>query len=348
MLLNTSNPFQRLTICGVFERSLSVLRADAATFATIGVLMAVPSFLFHWLIKSKVSKILADLANVTDPEENSDAMVDALKGMVGPMLVSLILLLVAGTISKVATIRSTVQIYLNQKPALYTDIKHGALLLPRMMCLWTAFYGAAFAVGVVVGISMVVMSVIFSSFLSADEVKAAVVLLNIVFHVAIVYIANCLVFWDIALVVEGLPEFRPFFRSYDMVKRQWWFVFCACFLESIAVLLITLFTHVLLGSLGPWATVIAQTVLGVFLTPFSGVFVTVLYLNSRVTGEGCNAEVLGKDMPPDGHNNGEEAPTCEARYSALLSEDLHVDSAHAASTNKGSYEIVDTKGDDVV
>jgi len=293
-MLLRGDPFQLLTICGIFQRSIEVFKADHITFFSIGVIGAVPMFFMNWFILTTFADIF-DIDEVTDPEEMNKKILKAMAGMLGPFLLAYVLILITSIILKVATIRSTVQVYISQKPVLIKDLKHGLRLLPKILCLSLAFFCGLFAAGFVAGLCIGIITVLLTA-LFGKSIIVVTFILQLCFQVAILYVVYSLIFWDTALVVEDLPEFRPFFRSYDLVQGQCCFVFCALFLEGLALAAVFLLNHLLFNSLGPFAVAIAQTLVGVVAQPYAGIFLTVLYVNSRIAREECNGTVLAREM----------------------------------------------------
>lgn len=298
MPLLSGDPFHRLTICGVFQRSLEVFLADPATFLKIGLIGAVPGIILNWLFLSKFADLFLD--NILDPEVLNEQILETVVAMIGPLLLVFIFAIVVGIIIKVATIRSAIQIYVGKQPFLARDMKHGLRLFPRLCCLQFAFLCGIMAVALVVGIFTGVFSFLLKEFIGENGAAAVTVLLHICFEAAIFYFIFTVILWDTALVVEGLPEFQPFLRSYKLVKGQCCFVFCATFLEGLAILALFLVNHGLFGGLGPSAVAIAQSMTEVVLTPYSIIFLTVIYINSRIKREEeCNSTVLVREMKLD-------------------------------------------------
>jgi len=299
MPLLRGDPFHRLTICGVFRRSIEVFVADPLTFLKIGVIGAVPGFCANWLFLSKFADLL-NFDDVTDPEAMNEQLLEAAVALIGPLIVILILTIAASLIINVATIRSTIQIYVGKQPFLAQNLKHGLRLFPRLCCLQLAFLCGLVFLASVVGLIVGVLSLLLTGFIGEDATFVIVILSQICIQAVSMYFTCTLVLWDTALVVEGLPEFQPFFRSYGLVKGQCCFVFCAIFLEGLAMITLLLINSGLFGGLGSTAVAIAQSLTEVVLTPYAGIFLTVIYVNSRIKKEEeCNGTILAQEMKLD-------------------------------------------------
>jgi len=278
--------------------------ADPLTFVAIGVIGALPAFFANWLFLSKFAALL-DFDYMADPEEMNEKILEIVLGMIGPFILIFIFLIVASTILKVATIRSTIKIYVGKQPALTQDLTHGLRLLPRLCCLQLAYICAAMVVGFVFGLVIGILSFLLTAVIGEDATFAIVILSQMCFQVAVMYFTYTLILWDTALVVEGLPDLRPFTRSYELVKGQCCFVFCAVFLEGLAIIALFLVNYGLFGSIGTSAVAIGQSVTGVVVMPYAGIFLTVIYVNSRIKQEEeCNSTVLAHDMMLDSEGPG--------------------------------------------
>lgn len=330
------DPFQPLTICGVLSRSAEVYWAAPATFATVGLVGAVPGFFAQWLLPAiALHRLISDINEVSDV--NDDSAFDP-RVLVAPMLMSLLLALLSlaamvvfGIVVKVTIIRSTVRIFVgahhqqqqhqNQQgqahapvleaDALIKDLYHGVTLVPHMLRLQIVFFCAVFCTMLILGIATVIVAVILSKLV--NEEAAMVLSFAVLWAVQLVifYVVFTTLLWDITLVVEGLPGLQPFLRSYNLVRRQCCFVFCALFVASSVVHVVLLVSLVLFGLLLALFAVVGQALIGLLIFPFFQVLVgvlvvpyatillTVLYINARVAN--ATAAACDNREPFDGN-----------------------------------------------
>lgn len=261
-----------------------------------------------------------------DPDELSDMILAAFRKVILLLLLALVATVVFGTIIKVATIRSTVRIFVSaayhhqkeQEPqeqaqdqpppaagGLAEDLYHGVTLLPRMFGLQLLFSCTAVCTMLIAGFAFMIIALILSTLVGDSAASLLPALVQITMHLVYGYVVYTTILWDIALVVEGLPGLQPFFRSYDLVRRQCCFVFWAIYLEGLVLMAITLVNVLLFGGLleSFWAAAIAQALFGVLFVPYAAIFLTVLYINVRVVKaavgddeEPFDGNILARDM----------------------------------------------------
>jgi hypothetical protein len=259
-----------------------------------------------------------------DPDELNDMILAAFRKIFRLLPLALLAMVVFGTIIKVATIRSTVRIFVSaaqhhqkeqeqeqaqdQSPpaagGLAEDLYHGVKLLPRMFGLQLLFSCTAFCTLLIAGLVFMIIALILSAMVGDSAASLLSALLHIAMHLVYGYVVYTTILWDIALVVEGLPGLQPFFRSYDLVRRQCCFVFFAIVLEGTFLVSISILTTLLLGGLlGNWAAVMAQALFGLVFVPYTTIFLTVLYINARVVKaavgddvEPFDGNILARDM----------------------------------------------------
>jgi hypothetical protein len=370
------DPFQPLTFFEVFLRSAQVYRAAPATFVGLGLIGVLPSLLIGWLILSTYAGLLPtgggmknngyndDDQTGLNPDELDDMVLATLRNFYRLLFLALVAMVVFGTIIKVATIRSTVRIFVSaaqhhrkqqeqeeakdQPPpaagGLAEDLYHGVKLLPRMFGLQLLFSCTAFCTMLTVGFASLIIAFILST-MSDSAASLLYTLVQIAMNVVYGYVVYTTILWDIALVVEGLPGLQPFFRSYDLVRRQCCFVFCAIFLESVVLMAITLINVLLVGTLlgSYWAAAIAQALFGVVFVPYTAIFLTVLYINARVVkaAVGDDVELFdGNILARDMKLTDEEAGDVEASFifaEARLKVQEYTDDVQKTKSDDASF-----------
>lgn len=299
-----NDPFQRLDLCGVFQRAMEVFMAEPITFLSIGLIGVLPDIFMNWLFFAKFA-VLFSFDDESDPEEVNRKIIDTAMGLIGPLLISLSLFVVASIVLKVATVRATIQVYIQKQPMLSQDLKHGLKLLPRILCLHCALLCGSTAVAFVTGLFIGILSAFTEATIGETAGALIMLIFNLSFQVAVMYYSYTIIFWDTALVVEDLSEFQPFLRSYDLVKGQCCFVFRVVVVEFSVMVPLFGLNYILFGDLGSYAVAIAQALTGVVLSPYAGIVLTVLYVNARVKrGEECNGAVLAQEMMVDGEISG--------------------------------------------
>jgi hypothetical protein len=374
-MFHGEDPFEPLTFFEVFLRSAQVYRAAPATFVKLGLIGVAPSLLIGWTILSTFAGLIPAGGGIKDngfndddqtslnPDELDDMLSAASRKAFLLLPLALVAMVVFGTIIKVATIRTTVRIFVraahhHQKQqeqakdqplptagGLAEDLYHGVTLLPRMYGLQLLFSCTAFCTMLIAGLAVVIIAFILSKVVGDFAASLLSVLAQTAMHVVFGYVVYTTVLWDIALVVEGLPGLQPFFRSYDLVRRQCCFVFGAIFLEGLVLMAISLVNVLLFGGLLGYflAAAIAQALFGVVFVPYTAISLTVLYINARVVKaavgddvEPFDGNILARDM----RLTDEETDDVEASYlfaGARLEGQKYTDDVQKTMSDDSSF-----------
>jgi hypothetical protein len=284
MLSNTTNLFQRLSLCESLRRTVAVYREGFLVFFQIGFLIVVTQTLvgaFTLLVMRPVFG-MDDDAKFEDP----DYFLSHIGNFYGFLFGTTALNIVVNAVFSGAMIRVVADIYLQRKANVHDCLQLGA----RHAC-----------------------TIIGSSFLAYSAISVGMLLL---FFPGI-YLSVRLFVVNPAIVIEGLGVFGSLKRSYNLVKGSWCYVFCTYFIAVTFMVAVQIIWNAILDggndlAFSLWGSVVA-TIPNVIFVPIFSCMMTIMYINLRVEKEGINAEKLAQNL-------GESSGSVEL-YRALISDE---------------------------
>jgi hypothetical protein len=287
MLSDTTNLFQRLSLCESLRRTVEVYREGFLVFSQIGFLIVVA----QTIVGAFILLVLRPAFGMDDDEklEDPDYFLSHIGSFYGFLFVTTALNIVVNALFGGAMIRAVADIYLQRKANVHDCLQLGA----RHAC-----------------------TIMGSSFLAYLAISVGMVLL---FFPGL-YLSVKLFVVTPAIVVEGLGVFGSLKRSYNLVTGSWCYVFCTYFIVMIFMVVLHLTWNAIWKAsfaggndfaFSLWGSIVA-TIPNVILVPIFSCMMTIMYINLRVEKEGINAEMLAQNL---GNSSGNVA-----LYSVLNSD----------------------------
>lgn len=288
----SNDPFERLTFGNVFSRSFTLLMERLDLFMVIAVLMYIPFLLIQWTFPIDPASMQDPTNAETNPfiskDENGEPnqlMMGKLAGVYAELFFSTFV----GIVGNAAIALAVGQLYINGHPDTSQCLKKG------LGSFCTLFCGSCF-VGIITGAAIFIVAFIgmllwFSGY---AILRFLTILLAVAAVSAYFYLNVALTLFIPAVMIEQKDAVNGLKRSFELVTKNFCFVFCTSFCLSLIMgfinIAVSLFT--LDGMLG---TAIAKLPF-LIQFPLQAILMTVVYFNIRVTHEGLNRDVLAREL----------------------------------------------------
>lgn len=329
----TAGPYSRHNLPQVFERALQVFCLQPISFIGLGLALVVPLLVIKLCVEVQMFDFFLEAVdgfiptdggyenNSNDPNDIGDR-VDSLeeheKTLLNELSATLLLTGLLAAVVKAATVHATIQVYLrfgNSDAAghphqaldhylrdsiktIFYSLCYGVKKLPTMicwlglflLCLLTYFVASLFIVNKVTVLVFQIGGVKFSFWVGF--------LLTIATTCLGISLALFFIFCFPVIVVERANAGRSIARAWTIARGHRSMVFFTLVAGSAFALLVKQTGNLVLVIFGADLYVYEAVHLAssLFLVPFGGIVVTVVYLNVRIDNEGLNRDVLLKEV----------------------------------------------------
>jgi hypothetical protein len=319
----SSDPFQRLTAGGTYNRTFTIFAHRYDLFLTISGMIFVPMAALmitlqlhtgssmHTLLTNgspdsvyysggEVNDDMMDDATATATAAEADANDDAAKAMnkfMTQFFVEYVVFMFFAIGAQAAMALAVAEMYANREPNVVQCLKKG-------FSRWCDIFGAAMLIGLGVGLSNVVVQIIGVLLIyTGNNFFVSLAFLIIIAYCAVVmYVMVTLMILSPVIMVEGTGPIKSIKRCWELSSNNRCYMFCTVFCMAMVYYAIQLVISLILFMGGgteavySWWGALLLVLPALVYVPLVVIADTVVYFNIRVQREGMNYSVLDSEL----------------------------------------------------
>ena len=301
----------------VLDVSIKIFTRNALALLKLVAIIIVPVQLLSALVLASTvpdsSDLSGSLFSPTAPGEVTPLSTEDIYRSFAGTLVTIIIGFIGTSLATAATYKAVGDAYLGGKPAWRDSLRFGARRLHSVV--WVTLL-----VTIITGFIafLLILAIVFAAAVIGD---AGGIILGILGVLGIIPLIIWLYFsWAVAvpaMLTEDVRGSKALRRSFQLVRKRWWFVFGVSLVASlvagvISSILTAIPEAVLLGGLGDSVLAslllrgLAGSLAAILTTPFVSAVAVVLYFDLRVRKEGFDLQLLALNMGRDPNEEGLE------------------------------------------
>ena len=299
----------------VLDVSIKIFTRHAATLLKLVAIIIIPVQIVSALVLAStvpdINEVSGSLFGPTSPAETVPLRPSDFWRSLAGSLVTILIGFIGTSLATAATYKAVGDAYLGTKPHWRESLRFGIRRLHRVV--WVTLL-ITIITGLIFG--ALVFAVIFMASVAGDA--GGVILAILGFFAAIPLVIWLYFSWSVAipaLLTEDQRGSHALRRSFQLVRKRWWFVFGVQLVATLVAgfisgILTAIPEAVLLGGLGdsPLAALflrgLAASVAAILTTPFVSAVTVVLYFDLRVRKEGFDLQLLAQNMGRDPNEEG--------------------------------------------
>ena len=290
--------------------SIKIFTRNAATLLKLVAIIVVPIQILSALILAStvpdLDEVSGSLFSPASPAGGTPLTTEDFYRSAAGTLVTIVIAFVGTSLATAATYKAVGDAYLGGKPRWRESLGYGVRRLHSVV--WVTLL-VTILTGLI--IFALVLAVVFVATVIGEAGGIIVAILS--FFGAIPLVVWLYFSWSVAvpaMLTEDRRGSKALRRSFQLVRKRWWFVFGVQLVASlvagiISSILTAIPEAVLLGGLGDSILAslalrgLAGSIAAILTTPFVSAVAVVLYFDLRVRKEGFDLQLLAQDMGRD-------------------------------------------------
>jgi hypothetical protein len=315
----SSDPFQRLTAGGTYNRTFAIFAQRYDLFFTISGMIFVPMALLMISLQLFMGSSMHTMTQISagsydnydtnnmdyDVDDTTasaaaaagDDMAKAMIKFMSQFFLEYIVLMFFAIGGQAAMALAVAEIYANREPNAVQCLKKG-------FSRWCDIFGAASLISLGMGLSHVVVQIIgvLLMYTQNNFFISLAFLIFIAYFALLMYVLVILKILSPVIMVEGTGPINSIKRCWELSRDNRCYIFCTVFCLAMVYYVSQLVIGLILVSSGgldafySWWGALLLILPALVYVPLAVIAETVVYLNIRVQREGMNYSVLDSEL----------------------------------------------------